>query len=203
MLNSMTFIHFKDYIMINDIKADIMSSMNLFCNSMNYTSVKLAKTTDWLSNIISSEVMRIQSSKLHVRRWNAFFILYMYIARITTIYSSLMHIRHYHLYLNNCLALLIVNRESYCLILRFFIDCSSHALMWWINLMRSFWLRLLIFLWLCMSKSFENVFFMFLVQDEICKLKLFNHCILTKLQSIYLWKILFSARSWSYFCRKL
>ncbi len=106
MLNLMTFIHLEDYMMINDIKADIMSSMNLFCSSMNHTSVKLAKTTDWLSNIISSEAMRIQSLKLHIKKWNAFFIYYIYIARIMTIYSSSRYTRHYHLYLNNYLALL-------------------------------------------------------------------------------------------------
>ncbi len=167
----MTFIHLKDYMMINDIKANIMNSMNLSCNSMNHTSVKLAKTTDWLWNIISSEAMRIQSSKLHIRRWNAFFIYYIYITRIMTIYSSLKYTRHYHLYLSSCLALLIVNRESYCLILRFIINHSSHALMWWIDSIRSFWSHLSISSWLCMSKSCKNVFFMFLAWDEICKLK--------------------------------
>ncbi len=177
----MTFIHLKDYMMINDIKADIMSSMNLFCSSMNHTSVKLTKMTDWLWNIISSEVMRTQSSKLHIRRWNAFFIYYICIARIMTIYSSLRYIRHYHLYLSSCLTLLIINRESYCSILRFVINHSSHALMWWINSMRSFWSRFSISSWLCMSKSYKNVFFMFLAWDEICELELFNHCILTKL----------------------
>jgi hypothetical protein len=181
MLNLMTFIYFENYMMINDIKADIINSMNLFCSSMNHTSVKLVKTTDWFLNIISSEVIRIQLSKLHIRRWNAFFIYYIYIARIMIIYSSSMYMKHYHLYLNNCFALLIVNREFYCLILCFFINCSLHALMWWINSMRLFWLHLSISSWLHMFKSFENVFFMFLTQDEICKLKLFNHCILTKL----------------------
>ncbi len=181
MLNSMTFIHLENYMMINDIEADIMNSMNLFRSSMNHTSVKLTKTTNWLWNIISSEAMRIQSSKLHIRRWNAFFIYYIYIARIMTIYSSSRYTRYYHLYLSNCLALLIVNRESYCSILRFIINHSSHALMWWINSMRSFWLRLLISSWSRMSKSYKNVFFMFLAWNEICELKLFNHYILTKL----------------------
>ena len=199
----MTFIHLENYMMINDIEADIINSMNLSCSSMNYTSVKLAKTTDWLWNIISSEAMRTQSSKLHIRRWNAFFIYYIYIARIMTIYSSLRYTRHYHLYLSNCLALLIINRESYCSILRFVINHSSHALMWWINSMRSFWLRLSISSWLCMFKSCKNVFFMFFAWNKICKLELFNHCILTKLQSICLQKKSSSARSWSYFCCKL
>ncbi len=180
-LNSITFIHLEDYMMINDIEADIMSSMNLFCNSMNHTSVKLMKTTDWFWNIISSEVMRTQSSKLHIKRWNAFFIYYIYIARIMIIYSSLKYTKHYHLYLSNCLALLIINRESYCLILHFVINHSSHALIWWIDSMRSFWSRLLISSWLCMFKFCKNVFFMFLAWDEICKLELFNCCILTKL----------------------
>ena len=191
----MTFIHLEDYIMINDIKADIMNSMNLFCSSMNHTSVKLTKTTDWFWNIISSEAMRVQSLKLHIRKWNAFFIYYIYIARIMTIYSSSRYTRHYHLYLNSCLTLLIVNRESYCSILRFVINHSSHALMWWINSMRSFWSRLSISSWLCMSKSYKNVFFMFLAWNEICELKLFNHCILTKLQSICLQKKSSFARS--------
>jgi len=39
----MTFIHFENYMMINDIKINIMNSMNLFCSSMNYTSVKSRK----------------------------------------------------------------------------------------------------------------------------------------------------------------
>jgi len=181
MLNSMTFIYLEDYMMINDIKADIMSSMNLSHNSMNHTSVKLTKTTDWLWNIISSEAMRTQSSKLHIKRWNAFFIYYIYIARIMTIYSLSRHTRHYHLYLSNCLALLIINKKFYCLILRFVINHSLHALMWWIDSMRLFWSRFSISLWLHMSKSCKNVFFMFLAWDEICKLKLFNHCILKKL----------------------
>ena len=202
-LNLMTFIHLEDYIMINDIEADIMNLMNLFCSSMNHTLVKLMKTTDWLWNIISSEAMRTQSLKLHIRRWNAFFIYYIYIARIMTIYNLLKHTRHYHLYLSNCLALLIINRESYCLILRFVINCSSHALMWWIDSMKLFWSRLLISSWLHMSKFCKNVFFMFLAWNEICKLELFNHCILTKLQSIYLQKKSSFARSWSYFCHKL
>ncbi len=129
-LNLMIFIHLEDYMMINDIKADIMSSMNLFCSSMNHTSVKLVKTIDWLWNIISSEIMRIQSSKLHIKRWNAFFIYYIYIVRIMNIYSSSRHTRHYYLYLSNCFALLIINRKSYCLILCFVINHSLHALMW-------------------------------------------------------------------------
>ena len=194
-LNSMTFIHFEDYMMINDIEANIISSMNLFCSSMNHTSVKLMKMTDWFWNIISSEAMKIQSSKLHIRKWNAFFIYYIYIARIMIIYSSSRYTRYYHLYLSNCLALLIINRKSYCLILCFIINCSSHTLMWWIDSMKSFWSRLSIFSWLHMSKCCKNVFFMFLAWDEICKLKLFNHCILTKLQSIYLQKKSSSARS--------
>ena len=121
-LNSMTFIHLEDYMMINDIKADIMNSRNLSCSSMNHTLVKLTKMIDWFWNIISSEAMRIQSSKLHIRKWNAFFIYYIYIARIMTIYSLSRYTRHYHLYLNNCLALLIINRKSYCSILRFVIN---------------------------------------------------------------------------------
>jgi len=46
MLNSMIFIHLEDYMMIDDIEANIMSSMNLSRSSMNHTSVKLAKMTD-------------------------------------------------------------------------------------------------------------------------------------------------------------
>ncbi len=46
MLNLITFIHFKDYMIINDIKVNIMNLMNLFRNLMNYISFKLAKTTD-------------------------------------------------------------------------------------------------------------------------------------------------------------
>jgi len=46
MLNLITFIYFEDYMMINDIEANIMNSMNLFCNSMNHTSVKLTKMID-------------------------------------------------------------------------------------------------------------------------------------------------------------
>ncbi len=187
-LNLMIFIHFEDYMMINDIKVNIMNSMNLFCNSMNHTSIKLAKMTDWFWNIISSETMRTQSLKLHIRKWNAFFIYYIYIARIMTIYNSLKYTRHYHLYLNNCLALLIINKESYCSILCFVINHSSYALMWWIDSMKSFWLHFLISSWLHMFKSCKNVFFMFFAWNKICELKLFNHCILTKLQSIYLQK---------------
>jgi len=157
-LNSMTFIHLENYMMINNIEANIMNLMNLFCSSINHTSVKLAKTTDWFWNIISSEVIRTQSSKLHIKRWNAFFIYYIYIARIMIIYSSSRYTRHYHLYLSNCLALLIINRESYCSILCF-VNYSSHALMWWIDSMKSFWLRLLISSWLHMFKFYKNVFF--------------------------------------------
>ena len=157
------------------------SLINQSRSSMNHTSVKLMKTTDWFWNIISSEAMRTQSSKLHIRRWNAFFIYYIYIARIMIIYNSLKYIRHYHLYLSNCLALLVINRESYCLILRFVINHSSYALMWWIDSMRSFWSRFLISSWLHISKFYKNVFFIFFAWDEICKLELFNHCILTKL----------------------
>ncbi len=43
MLNLITFIHFEDYMMINNIKASIISLMNLFRSLMNYTSFKLAK----------------------------------------------------------------------------------------------------------------------------------------------------------------
>jgi len=46
MLNLITFIHFKDYMMINNIKVNIMSLMNLFRSLINYTLFKLAKTTD-------------------------------------------------------------------------------------------------------------------------------------------------------------
>ena len=67
MLNSMTFIHFKDYI-IHNIEADIMSLMNLSCNSinlscnlMNHTWFKLKKMTDWFLNLISSEVVETVS----------------------------------------------------------------------------------------------------------------------------------------------
>ncbi len=199
----MTFIHLEDYMMINDIKANIMSLMNISCSSMNHTSVKLVKTTDWFWNIISSKAMRIRSLKLHIRRWNASFIYYIYIARIMTIYSSSRYTRHYYLYLSSCFALLIINKKSYCSILRFVINHSSHALMWWIDSMRSFWSRFLISSWLHMFKFYKNVFFIFFAWDEICKLKLFNCCILTKLQSIYLWKKLSFAKSWSYLCHEL
>ncbi len=46
MLNLITFIYFEDYIMINDIKLNIISLMNLFRSLMNYTLFKLVKTTD-------------------------------------------------------------------------------------------------------------------------------------------------------------
>ena len=95
-----------------------------------------------------------------------------YIARIMTIYSSLRYTRRYHLYLNNCLALLVVNRESYRLILCFVINHASSSLMWWIDSMRLFWSRLSISSWLHMSKSCKNVFFIFLMWDEICKSEL-------------------------------
>ncbi len=119
-----------------------------------------------------------------------------YIARIMIIYSSSRYTKHYYLYLSNCLALLIINKESYCSILRFVINYSSHTLMWWIDSMKSFWSRLSISSWSHMSKSCKNVFFMFFAWNEICKLKLFNRCILTKLQSICLWKKSSSAKSW-------
>ncbi len=134
MLNSITFIHLEDY-MFHDIRTNIISSMNLshslmnlFRSSMIHTSVKLVKMTDWLSNLILFEVMTwTQSSKLHVRRWNAFFVYYIYIARIMIIYSLSKHMRHYHLYLSSCLALLIINRKSYWSILRFVI-CHDSSL---------------------------------------------------------------------------
>ncbi len=44
MLNLIIFIHFEDYIIINDIKVNIMSLMNLFRSLINYTLFKLAKT---------------------------------------------------------------------------------------------------------------------------------------------------------------
>jgi len=46
MLNLITFIHFEGYIMINNIKANIISLMNLFRSLINYTSFKLVKMTD-------------------------------------------------------------------------------------------------------------------------------------------------------------
>ncbi len=46
MLNLITFIYFKDYIMINNIKINIMSLINLFRSLINYTSFKLVKMTD-------------------------------------------------------------------------------------------------------------------------------------------------------------
>ncbi len=97
-----------------------------------------------------------------------------YIARIMTIYSSSRHTRRYHLYLSSCLALLIVNRESYQSILRFVINHASSSLMWWINSMRSFWSRFSISSWSRMSKSCENVFFIFFVWNEICKSELLH-----------------------------
>ncbi len=163
MLNLMTFIHFEDYMMINDIEANIMNLMNLSCSSMNYTLIKLAKMTDWFWNIISSEVIKTQSTKLHIRRWNAFFIYYIYIVRIMIIYSSSRYTRHYHLYLSNCFALLIINKKFYCLILYFVINCLSCTLMWWINSMRLFWLHFLISSWLHMFKFCKNVFFIFFI----------------------------------------
>ncbi len=172
MLNSITFIHLEDY-MFHDIRVNIINSMNLsrslinlFCSSINHTSVKLMKMTDWFSNLISFKAMTwIQSSKLHVRRWNAFFVYYY-------IYSSSRYIRRYHLYLSNCLALLIVNRKSYRSILCFVINHASSSLMWWINSMRSFWSCFSISSWLHMFKFCKNVFFIFLVWDEICKSEL-------------------------------
>ncbi len=95
-----------------------------------------------------------------------------YIARIMIIYSSSKYTRCYHLYLNSCLALLIINKKSYRSILRFIINHASSLLMWWIDSMRSFWLRFSISSWLHMSKSYKNVFFIFLVWDEICKSEL-------------------------------
>ncbi len=95
-----------------------------------------------------------------------------YIARIMIIYSSSRYMRCYHLYLSSCLALLIVNRESYRLILRFVINHALSSLMWWIDSMSSFWSRLSISSWLHMSKSCENVFFIFFVWNEICKSEL-------------------------------
>ncbi len=48
MLNSITFIHFEDYMIINNIKVNIkvniISLMNLFYNLINYILFKLAKT---------------------------------------------------------------------------------------------------------------------------------------------------------------
>ena len=95
-----------------------------------------------------------------------------YIARIMTIYSSLKHMRCYHLYLSSCLALLVINRKSYQLILRFIINHALSSLMWWINSMRSFWSCFSISSWSRMSKLCKNVFFIFLMWNEICKSEL-------------------------------
>ncbi len=46
MLNLIIFIHFEDYIIINNLKVNIMSLMNLFRSLINYTLFKLVKTTD-------------------------------------------------------------------------------------------------------------------------------------------------------------
>ncbi len=46
MLSLITFIHLKDYIMINNIKVNIISLMNLFRSLINYILFKLAKITD-------------------------------------------------------------------------------------------------------------------------------------------------------------
>ncbi len=43
MLNLIIFIHLEDYIIINDIKINIINLMNLFRSLMNYTLFKLAK----------------------------------------------------------------------------------------------------------------------------------------------------------------
>ncbi len=43
MLNLITFIHFEDYIIINNIKINIMNLINLFRNLINYILFKLAK----------------------------------------------------------------------------------------------------------------------------------------------------------------
>jgi len=101
-----------------------------------------------------------------------FLFIIIYIARIMIIYSSSRYTRRYHLYLNSCLALLIINRESYRSILRFVINHASSSLMWWIDSMRSFWSRLSISSWLHMFKSCKNVFFIFLVWDKICESEL-------------------------------
>ena len=95
-----------------------------------------------------------------------------YIARIMTIYSSSRYTRRYHLYLNSCLALLIINKESYRSILCFIINHALSSLMWWIDSMKSFWSHLSISSWLHMFKPCENVFFIFLVWDKICESKL-------------------------------
>ncbi len=170
MLNSITFIHLENY-MFHDIKANIISLMNLSCSLinlsrslMNYTSVKLAKTTDWLLNLISIKLwleLNHQSCTSKDEMLSLFIIIY--IARIMIIYSSLKHTRHYHLYLSNCLALFVVNKESYRSILRFVINHASSSLIWWIDSMRSFWLHFSISSWLHMSKSCKNVFFIFLM----------------------------------------
>ncbi len=46
MLNLIIFIHFKDYIIINNIKVNIISLINLFLSLINYILFKLAKITD-------------------------------------------------------------------------------------------------------------------------------------------------------------
>ncbi len=46
MLNLIIFIYFKDYIIINNIKVNIISLMNLFRSLINYILFKLIKTTD-------------------------------------------------------------------------------------------------------------------------------------------------------------
>jgi len=44
MLNLIIFIHFKDYIIINNIKINIISLMNLSRSLINYILFKLVKT---------------------------------------------------------------------------------------------------------------------------------------------------------------
>ncbi len=46
MLNLITFIHFENYIIINNIKVNIINLMNLFRSLINYILFKLVKTTD-------------------------------------------------------------------------------------------------------------------------------------------------------------
>ncbi len=43
MLNLITFIHFKDYIIINNIKINIINLINLFRSLINHISFKLVK----------------------------------------------------------------------------------------------------------------------------------------------------------------
>ncbi len=43
MLNLITFIHFKDYIIINNIKINIINLINSFRSLINYILFKLAK----------------------------------------------------------------------------------------------------------------------------------------------------------------